>query len=307
MLIRRARGIAALLVVLSAGTAWAAYFHEAHRSDALLLSDRTLKTRFHLPAAAGIEELSAAEAAAIVAVAPDIGLFEQDGGIRVPNERCTGDGPKARACRLEWESKRLAQSKGVVTRKAAVLTLRSKAGPSLTLADWNQCAPRGECDGERYTYLGPLGRSGHLAVEIEYGHDSPSLVLFHATTGRLTLVHYGSEPTFLSPTDTLLVNAEDLNDATSLLVTDLAGDAPALDLQCLGTRTADVSFGVTFKRWVSAATFDIVLAERRRGAAAPEKIPLRFVRGGNAWTVHAPVDLKARGFECRARTARAAQ
>ncbi len=297
--------------MLAAGSASAAYFHEAHRADALLLSERALKERFIVPTAAGTAGLAAVDASAIVAAPATVGLFEQDGGIRVPGERCGEDGPKARACELEWESKHLAKSNGTASRKGGALTLKSTAGRALTLRDWNTCAPRSECDGERFTYLGLLGASRYLAVQIEYGHDSPSLVLFHGANGKIVSVHYGSEPTFLSPAGTRLVNAEDLNDATSLLVTSLTGDVPALDLQCLGRRTAERSFGVTFKGWVTDTAFDVVLAESARGAsggAALTKIPVRFERNaGGAWTVYRSVDLESRGFACRQRGTRLAK
>ena len=311
MTIRPACAVASAVVMLVAGSASAAYFHEAHRADALLLSDGALKERFIVPAAAGTADLAAADASALVAAPAAIGLFEQDGGIRVPGERCGEDGPKARACELDWESKHLTKSKGAVSRKGSALTLRSMAGRALTLQDWNKCAPRGECDGERFTYLGHLGASRYLAVQIAYGHDSPSLVLFHATSGKIVSVHYGSEPTVLSPTGTLLVNAEDLNDATSVLVTSLTGDVPVLDLQCLGQRTAERSFGVTFKGWVTDTAFDVVLVESGRAASvagALTKIPVRFERNpGGAWTVYRSVDLESRGFECRQRGTRPAK
>ena len=308
MTIRPACTIAAAVVMLAASAASAAYFHEAHRADALLLSDRALKERFIVPAAVSTADLAAADASALVAAPAAIGLFEQDGGIRVPGERCGEDGPTARACELEWESKHRAKSKGVVSRNGNALTLRSTAGRALTVRDWNKCAPRGECDGERFTYLGPLGASRYLAVQIGYAHDSPSLVLFHATSGKIVSVHYGSEPTFLSPTGTMLVNAEDLNDATSVLVTSLTDAVPTLDLQCLGQRTAERSFGVTFKGWRNDAAFDVVLVETGRGAsgtAALTKIPVRFERNpGGAWTVYRSGDLESRGFECRQRGTR---
>jgi hypothetical protein len=304
MTIRPACAIAAAVVLVVAGSASAAYFHEAHRADALLLSERALK-RFIVSTGAATVDLSAVDASAIVAAPAAIGLFEQDGGIRVP---CDEDGPKSRACELDWEVKHLAKAKNAVSRKGSTLTLRSTAGRALTVRDWNKCAPRGECDGERFTYLGPLGSSRYLAVQIGYGHDSPSLVLFHATSGQVASVHYGSEPTFLNPTGTLLVNTEDLNEATSVLVTSLTADAPTLDLQCLGQRTAERSFGVTFKGWIADAAFDLVLVENGRGASSTAKIPVRFERSpGGAWTVYRSVDLESRGFECRQRGTRPAK
>src|SRR2546428_10577614 len=101
MTIRPACAIAAAVVMLAAGSAAAAYFHEAHRADALLLSERALKERFIVSAPACTADLAAGDASTIVAASAAIGLFEQDGGIRVP---CREDGPKARACETGWEA-----------------------------------------------------------------------------------------------------------------------------------------------------------------------------------------------------------
>ena len=106
----------------------------------------------------------------------------------------------------------------------------------------------------------------------------------------------------------MLVNAEDLNDATSVLVTSLTDAVPTLDLQCLGQRTAERSFGVTFKGWRNDAAFDLVLVESERGTSGAAKIPVRFERDpGGAWTVYRSVDLESRGFECRQRGTRPAK
>src|SRR5213079_2960120 len=146
MTIRLAAAIAAAVVLVIAGSASAAYFHEAHRADALLLSERALKERFIVPTPARTADLAAGDASTIVAASAATGLFEQDGGIRVP---CEDDGPKSRACELDWEAKHLAKTKNAVSRKGSTLTLKSTAGRALTVRDWNKCAPRGECDGER--------------------------------------------------------------------------------------------------------------------------------------------------------------
>jgi len=300
------RTITMVVMLIAAAPAAAAYFHEAHRSDALLLSDLALKERFVVTAPIAVTPLSAPDAAAILAAPDAPGLFEQPGGIRVPSERCGEDTPKARHCELDWEAKNLAKSNGVAARKAGVLRLKGTGGRTLVLRDWHKCAPQGECDGERFTYLGPLDHSAYHAVEIGYGHDSPSLILFAPSSGKMLAVHYGSEPTFVNPARSLLVSSEDLNDATSLLVTSLIGGAPAIDLQCLGARTKEKSFAVTFKRWTSASGFELVLTESvaSTGAGAPEPktIAVHFERGADgAWTLRSPIDLKAEGFECRAR------
>jgi hypothetical protein len=302
-----ARSLAAATLLL-AGTASATYFHAAHKADTLDLSDFALKARFVVAGVPRVSSLPGAEAMELLAAADSAGLFEQTDGIRGGAARCGEDSPKAHSCELKREAANLARSKGTVERKGTALTLKSSAGATLFLRDWDTCPPRHECDGERFTYLGPLGRSAYLAVEISYGHDAPSLVLFHAQTGKLLSVHYGSEPTFLNADGSLLVNSEDLNDATSVLVTDLAGDGPAIDLQCLAARTPDKSFGVTFKRWLSDSRFEVgfteTVAAKGGMAATSRTLPVRFARGPDGiWLVMSTVDLKVAGIECRQRRA----
>ncbi len=304
---------AAAWLIVAAATfvghgAGAAYFHETHRADALNLSDVALKAHFVVTGIPHVVSLPGAEAMEMLAAPDGIGLFEQTDGIRAGAGRCGEDGPKVRRCVLTWEAGNLTRSKGAAARKATTLTLKSSGGQTLALPDWDKCAPHHDCDGEHFTFLGPLGRSAYLATEIGYGHDSPSLVLFHAQSGKLVFAHYGSEPTFLNPAGTLLVNSEDLNDATSLLVTDLAGGIPAIDLQCLGARSAEKSFGVTFKRWISDTAFEIgfteTLAAKGSTPATSRMLPVRFERDpAGAWRVMSTVDLKATGIECRERRA----
>jgi hypothetical protein len=207
-----------------------------------------------------------------------------------------GDDAKIRRCERQWESTHFSHGKGIASRNASTLTLSPKTGAKLVLTDWESCSPEGECDGERFLYLGPLGRPAYQAVEVDYEHDSPSLVLFEPNDGEVVAVHYGSEAIFVNPAETLLVSAEDLNDATTLLVTHLGGDEPGIDLQCLGARTESSSFGVTFKRWVSDSSFDVVLLK------AGQNIAVRFERSAEgAWTLRSRGALKSQGFECRQR------
>lgn len=287
---------AAVISSLFAASAPAAYFHESHRPGMLWLSDPGLKRGFVVqePVAAAI--LPPSEAAKILGAPQEPGLFEQQRGPRIPEGRCQGDDAKIRRCERQWESTRLAQAKGIASRNDSTLTLSPKTGAKLVLTDWENCSPEGECDGERFLYLGPLGRSGYQAVEVDYEHDSPSLVLFDPNGGKVVAVHYGSEPTLVNPAETLLVSAEDLNDATTLLVTRLGGDGPAIDLQCLGARTESSSFGVAFKRWGSDSSFDVVFVK------AGQNIAARFERSTEgAWTLRSRVALKSEGFECRQR------
>ena len=292
-------GVAALLTVsLLAASAPAAYFHESHRTGMLWLSDLGLKRAFAVQEPVPAAVLPSSEAGQILAAPQAPGLYEQPNGPRIPEGSCQGDDAKIRRCERKWESTRLARGKGVASRAASTLTLSPKKGAKLVLADWENCSPQGECDGERFLYLGPLGRSAYQAVEINYEHDSPSLALFDANDGKAIVVHYGSEPTFLNSAETLLVSAEDLNDATTLLVTRLGEDDPGIDLHCLGARTESASFGVTFKRWVSDSSFDVVLVK------AGKSFAVRFERGGEgAWTLRSPAALKSEGFECRQRGA----
>jgi hypothetical protein len=288
--------VAGLLASLLAAAAPAAYFHESHRPGMLWLSDPALKRGFVVQETVPTAILPRREAAQIVDAQPAQGLFEQPNGPKMPEGQCQGDEAKVRRCEQQWESKRLAQGKRVVARSASTLTLTPKAGVKLVLTDWENCSPEGECDGERFLYLGPLGRAAYQAVEIDYEHDSPSLLLFDSTDGKVIVVHYGSEATFLNPAETLLFSAEDLNDATSLIVTRLDGDGPEIELQCLGTRTETSSFGVAFKRWNSDSSFDVALVKAGRRMAA------RLERGADgAWTLRSQAALQKEGFECRQR------
>jgi hypothetical protein len=292
--------IAAVLAAsLVAASAPAAYLHESHRPGMLWLSDPAWKRGFVLQEPVSVSILGPYEASQIVNLPPASGLFEQPNGPKIPDGRCLGDDAKIRGCERQWESTNLARGKGVASRNGSTLTLSPKTGAKLVLADWQNCSREGECDGERFLYLGTLGRSAYQAVEIQYEQDSPSLVLFDPNDGRVVAVHYGSEATFLNPAETLLLSAEDMNDATTLLVTRLGGGS-AIDLQCLGARTESSSFGVAFKRWSSDSSFDVVLIK------AGQNLAVRFARSAEGvWTLRGRADLKNQGFECRQRGAAA--
>jgi hypothetical protein len=291
-------GLVAIVLMTVTGAS-AAYFHESRRDGMLWASDPALKQKFVVDQAVPVSMLPSAEATRVVAAPPAQGLYEQDGGIRMPNGRCEGDEAKIQSCTRKWESGNLAKAKGAAVRKGGVLTLSPAAGAKVVFTDWEKCSPEGECDGENFIYLGALPRSGALAVEIDYGHDSPSLVLVDPKSGQIAVVHYGSEPTFLNGPQTLLVSSEDMNDVTTLLVTRLDGGGPSIDLQCLGARTESSSFGVMFKRWTSDAAFDLVLVKAGQTTAA------HFERSADgAWTLKSPSTVE--GFECRQRAAPAA-
>jgi hypothetical protein len=296
------RGIAAALAAsLLAASAPAAYLHESNLPGMLWLSDAGWKRRFVVQEPVSASILGPYEASQIVNLPPAAGLFEQPNGPKIPDGRCLGDDAKIRDCERQWESTNLARGKGVASRKGSTLTLSPKTGAKLVLTDWQNCSREGECSGERFVYLGALGRSTYQAVEIQYEQDSPSLVLFDPNDGKLVAVHYGSEATFLNPAETLLLSAEDMNDATTLLVTRLGGGGPAIDLQCLGARTESSSFGVAFKRWSSDSSFDVVLIKAGQNLAA------RFERSAEGvWTLRGRADLKNQGFECRQRGTAAA-
>ena len=217
--------------------------------------------------------------------------------------QCGDDDSKALSCERAQESPKIAASNGAALRHDSTLTLKSEKRGALVVKDWQKCAPKRECDGERFIYLGTLEPSSYAAIEIAYGHDSPSLILFQAKSGKIAFVHYGSEPTFLNRSGTLLVSYEDLNDATSLLVTDLVGDAPVIDLQCLGARAPEKSFAISFKRWTSSDAFDLVVTETH-GTTEDKavEIPVRFVRSASGtWTIESNAALDADGFSCRQR------
>jgi hypothetical protein len=289
---------AALTASLLASSALAAYLHESRLPAMLWLSDPSLKRAFVVQEPVTVAILGPYESSQIVNLPPAAGLFEQPSGPKIPDGRCLGDDAKIRACERQWESTNLARGKGVASRSASTLTLSPKTGAKLVLTDWQNCSREGECTGERFIYLGAFGRSGYQAVEIQYEQDSPSLVLFDPNDGRLLAVHYGGEAIFVNPAESLLVSAEDMNDATTLLVTHLGAGGPTIDLQCLGARTESSSFGVAFKRWSSDSTFEIVLIK------AGQNLPVRFARSAEgAWTVRGRADLKGQGFECRQRGA----
>jgi hypothetical protein len=288
----------AWIVALLVASAPAAYFHESKRPGMLWLSDPALKRGFVVQEPVATAILGPVEASQIVNLPQAPGLFEQPNGPKIPDGRCFGDDAKTRSCERQWESANLARDKALVARNDAALTLSPKAGAKLVLTDWQTCSSQGECDGERFVYLGPLGRSPYQAVEIQYEHDSPSLAIFDPSNGKGVAVHYGSEATSVNPADTLLLSVEDMNDATSLLVTRFGGDGPAIELQCLGARTESASIGVAFKRWSADASFEVALIK------AGQNLPARFERSAEgAWTLRSRGDLKGQGFECRQRGA----
>jgi hypothetical protein len=293
------RNVLAAIVLMTVTYASGAYFHESRRDGMLWASDPALKQTFVVDQAVPVSILPSAEAMRVMAAPPAQGLYEQDGGIRMSSGRCEGDEAKVQTCTRKWEAGNLAKAKGRAVRTGGALTLSPAAGAKVVLTDWEKCSPEGECDGENFIYLGALPRSGTLAVEIDYGHDSPSLVLVDPKSGKIAVVHYGSEPTFLNGPQTLVVSSEDMNDATTLLVTRLDGGGPSIDLQCLGARTESSSFGVMFKRWTSDAAFDLVLVKAGQTTA----VHLERAADG-VWTLKSPSTVK--GFECRQRAAPAA-
>jgi hypothetical protein len=285
-----------LAAVAVAASASAAYFHETKRDGMLWVSSPALKQGFLFPDPVAPTMIDRHDAQAALSAQPASGLYEGQPGLHIPNGKCEGDPAAIRKCELAWEATNLAKAKSFASRSGTTLTLAPSAGAKLVLTDWERCSPEGECDGERYTLLGPLKRPTTLAVEIDYEHDSPSLLLFDAKTGNVVGVHYGSEPTFLNGAETLLVSIEDVNDASSLIVTRLEPDGPAIEVQCLGARTESSSFGITFKRWVSDTAFDFVLVKTGKSMAA------RLEKTAEGpWSIQSKELLKAEGFECHQR------
>lgn len=288
--------VATATIAMAASLSSAAYFHEARRDGMLWLSDMALKQKSLVQQPVAEAPLAEEESSRIVAAPPAPGLFERNGGIRIPDGRCAGDDAAVKRCERTWEAGNLTRNKTAARRMGDTLTITPKSGAKLKLTDWETCSDIGECDGERFVFLGALPRSGALAVEIDYAHDSPSLLLASPENGSLALVHYGSEATFLNESQTLLVNVEDMNDATDLLVTRLDGAAPSIELQCLGKRTDSSSFGVTFKGWKGDAVFEAALLK------AGKNFGVRFERGvSGSWTMNAEPTLKGEGWECRQR------
>jgi hypothetical protein len=290
-------GAALTLAALAfSAKASATYFHETKRDGMVWASNPALKQGFRISEPVAPTVIDRHDAQAALSAQPASGLYEAQPGLHIPNGKCEGDPAAIRKCELAWETTNLAKAKTFASRSGTTLTLMPSAGANLVLTDWEKCSAEGECDGERYTLLGPLKRSTTIAVEIDYEHDSPSLLLFDAKTGNVVGVHYGSEPTFLNGAETLLVSVEDVNDASSLIVTRLEPGGPGIDVQCLGARTESSSFGITFKRWVSDTAFDFVLVKTGKTMAARlEKTP------EGPWTIQAKELLKAEGFECRQR------
>jgi len=293
MRLRFGLAVAALAVATSAS---AAYFHEAKRDGFLWLSDLALKRDFAVTDPVPAAVLPRPDSAQILGLPPASGLYEQEGGLHIPNGKCAGDDAAIAKCERQWESANLAKAKSVASRSGAVLTLTPKSGAKLLLSDWEKCSADGECDGERFNVLGPLRRPTTVAIEIDYSHDSPSLLLFDSANGKIAGVHYGSEPTFLNGAQTMMVSSEDMNDATTLVVTRLDPDGPAIEVHCRGARSESASFGVTFKRWVSDTAFDVVLLKSGQSTAA------RFEKSPEGpWTLKSPEPLAGQGFECKQR------
>ena len=286
------------ILLVAAPLAFAAYFHESHRTDALMLSANELKDAFVVGESVAAVPLAPADAATIVGAERALGLFEGP-SLRLPDGRCGANDPVERRCELAWESENLARSNGSVSRTGRALTLKPGKGRALVLRDWQKCAAGGECDGERFTYLGPLDPAPYHAIEIGYGHDSPSLVLQSRDSGQLVYVHYGSEATLVSPDLAWLASAEDLNGPTVLLITRLDAERPAIAVQCLGARSTSSSFGIAFKGWSSSRGLDLVLT-RKTDEARATPIRLSLADDGK-WSLQSPIDLAAEGFSCRQR------
>ncbi len=285
-----------------------ARFAEAHRSDTVSVSDWRLKDGFVLSQPVAVGHLPVTRQEAFLADSSAIvGLFEGGGELARPPELCQHDtwsAQRTRQCILRWEADILQRAKGQAARQRATLSVKRTGIRALALRDWQTCARHGECDSEEFTYLGALARAPYQAVELSYGHDSPSLILVPAAKGPLFVVHYGSEPTFLNESQTLIVNVEDMNGPTSVIVTALRPEGPVIELQCLAARTADQSFSVQFKGWVGDRAFALVLHNARSDSngvgQSPQAMPFLFERTAEGlWQVSRPDSMNTPQVECR--------
>ena len=285
-----------------------ARFDEAHRADTVSVSDWRWKDGFVLTQPVAIGHLLVAQQEALPTDSPIIvGLFEGGGALARPPELCQHDtwsAQRTRQCIRRWEANLLQGSKGQVARQGATLSVKRTGIPALALRDWQTCARHGECDSEEFTYLGALARVPYEAVELSYGHDSPSLILVPVAKGPLFSVHYGSEPTFLNASQTLIVNVEDMNGPASVIAMALQSEGPVVELQCLAARTADQALSVQFKGWVGDRTFALLLQNKGSDAngvgQSPPAVPFLFERTAEGlWQVSRPDDARTSRVECR--------
>lgn len=285
-----------------------ARFDQTYRSRTVSASDWQLKEGFRLPQVVDVGALSVSRQHDVLTKTEAVvGLFEDAGPLARPPAQCQQDEWSAQQrgkCLRRWESNIVLREKDKVSRRGDTLVVKQLDATVVTLRDWKGCAPHGECDTEEFTYLGLLKYAPYHAIELAYGHDSPSLILLPAAKGSLFTVHYGSEPTFLNASQTLIVSTEDLNGPTSVIVTALQPTGPVIELQCLAARSPQESFAVQFRGWVSDNAFAVVLQKNESPHPAgsgqpPQLFPLLFERTPEAfWRISSTDNLSTHGIEC---------
>ena len=243
-----------------------AYFAETHQAQTVSVSHWQVKQQFQFTQPVPVAAYTPAQAEIVrQSESPPSGLFESEEILPHPPAACHNEAQSAqrqRRCHLQWENERLQGSQGQVVRKNQSLVVKRGQANTVVLRDWRACVPHGECDGETFTYLGRLGSRPYHAMQLSYGHDAPSLVLINPHSSKLFSVHYGSEPTFLNHSRTLVVNLEKLNPPLAMLLTALNDDAPRLELHCLGTSTSARTLDIHFQRWLSDQAFVLHVAPK---------------------------------------------
>jgi hypothetical protein len=285
-----------------------ARFDQTYQSRTVSASDWRLKEGSRLPQVVEIGALPVSQQHDILTKTEAIvGLFEGNGPLARPPAQCQQDewsAQQRKKCLRRWESNIIRREKDTISRRENTLVVKQFDATITTLRDWKGCAPHGECDAEEFTYLGLLKQSHYHAIELAYGHDSPSLILLPVEKGPLFTVHYGSEATFLNTNQTLIVNTEDLNGPTSVVVTALQPTGPVIELQCLAARSPQESFAVQFRGWESDNVFAVVLQKNESpppvdSGQAPQLFPLLFERTPEAfWRISSTDNLSTHGIEC---------
>ena len=184
------------------------------------------------------------------------------------------------------EARRIAGSRGSVSRNGKVLTIASRAGTPFMFRDWAKPASA-EADGdeESFIYAGILKEIGYHKVDVHFGHDSPGSFLVHSGSGKLLFVHAEDDLASLSQDQRhLLVLNNGLNPPFGLIVASLRSKGPAVQLHCLAEGGQRVI--PTFRGWHAAPAigFDVVLVVRQPGDQdIYEAMPMRFIYLNNEW------------------------
>jgi len=205
-------------------------------------------------------------------------------------------------CATRAEARLIDAEHGLVARKGDVLTVRPAAGEPLRFVDYAIAATRqADGDGARHRYLGRIGSTRLMHVEVQFEHDSPGAFLIGADSGRVVFVHNGGDVAAFAPDARYLAVLNTLNTPAAIMIADLSTGGPSLALAC-GTRAAGSRVLVDTKGWHDANGVDVVL-KRPDGDGKTTALPLRIERTHGGWRVAAPdgsLPAVFDGFSCRA-------